>query len=86
MKILKKAEELLFTGKVIKDYGGIDDYQMNLGRFKHSVVLFEKKGQKKIVIMETVTALGGFNKRYFIFDKQTVKKLKDILDDALKTM
>ena len=86
MGFFKKAEELLFTGKTIKDYGVIDEHQAGIGRFKHSVLLTEKQNQKRVIIKETVTAALGANVRYFEFDRIGIQKLKEALEDALTLM
>jgi len=86
MGIFKKVEEALWTGKIIKDYGIIDEHQMGISKFKHSVLLTEKKNQKKIIIKESVTALLAANVRYFEFDRMATQKLKDTLEDALQVM
>ncbi len=83
MGIFKRAEEVLFTGKTIKDYGVIDEHRIGI---RHSVLLTERQNKKRIIIKESVTAFLGASVRYFEFDKMGVQKLKEILEDALTLM
>ncbi|RKY41969.1 MAG: hypothetical protein DRP80_07290 [Candidatus Omnitrophota bacterium] len=86
MGIFKRAEEVLFTGKTIKDYGVIDEHRIGISKFRHSVLLTERQNKKRIIIKESVVASLGASVRYFEFDKMGVRKLKEILEDALILM
>lgn len=80
----KKFADKFYAGNTIKDYGLIDDVQQGISNIKHSVLLSEKEGKRKIFIKEEVYAGLGWGKRYFEFDIDSAQKLRDVLNDALK--
>lgn len=86
MGFFKKAEELLFTGKVIKDFGIVGEFKKSGGTYQHSVLLTEKDGQTGIVIKEKIAALMSARVSYFDFDRESVLRLKETLEDALQMM
>ena len=86
MSVFKKAEEIFFTGKVIKDYGVIQERGLGLGALKNSVTLSEKSGEKKVMIKESAKSFLSVSVRYSEFDKIGAQKLKMALEDALQYM
>ena len=86
MSFLKKAEELLFTGKVIKDYGVVGEHKKSGATHQHSVLLTERKGQTIVIIKEKIASLMSARVSYFDFDRESVLKLKEALEDALQLM
>lgn len=86
MGIFKKIEELLFTGKVIKDYGIICEDSTGCCKRIKTVLLVDRKGQKKIIIRESRKALLAASITYSEFDRTGVQQLRDSLDDALNLM
>ena len=86
MGFLKKAEELLFTGKVIKDYGIVGEFKKSGGTYQHTVLLTEKKGQTGVIIKEKIAAMMSARVSYFEFDRESVLRLKEALEDALQMM
>ncbi len=86
MGFFKKIEETLWTGKIIKDYGVIDEKQMGIVKPKHRVMLTEKNGEKNIIIKESIVAGISAYVKYFRLDKPSAQNLKDAVEDALKSM
>jgi len=84
MGILKKIEGK-FVGRIIKDYGVIDEKNYGIGKFKYSILLTEKDNERRTVIKRTVAAVLAASVEYFIINMDNVQKFRDILDDALKT-
>jgi len=86
MGIFKKAEELLFTGKTIKDYGVVCEDSVGGCRRTKSVLLVERDAKKKIIIKESTKALLGASVTYSEFDRTGAQQLRDALTDALTLM
>jgi len=86
MGIFKKAEELLFTGKIIKDYGVVCEDSSGGCKRTKGVLLVERDGKKKIIIKESTKALLGASVTYSEFDRMGVQQLRDSLNDALSLM
>ena len=81
----KKFGDKLFCGNIIKDYGVIEERQQGITNVKHSLLLTEKDGVRRIMIKEEMSAVLGWNLRYFEFDLGSAQKLRDGLTDALKS-
>jgi len=86
MGFLKKLEEKMFTGKVIKDYGVVGEFKKSGGTFQHSVLLTEMKGEARVVIKEKNSTFTSARVSYFEFDRDDAQRLKDALEDALMMM
>lgn len=86
MSFFKKAEELLFTGKVIKDYGVVGEHKKSGGTYQHIVMLTEKKGQPRLIIKEKIGAFMSARVSYFEFDRDSTLRLKEALEEALQLM
>ncbi len=86
MGFLKRAEELLFTGKVIKDYGVVGEHQKSGSKYQHSVLLTEKNGKTGVIVKEKIAALMCARVSYFEFDRESARRLKEALEDALRLM
>jgi len=85
MKFFKKSKRPNIPGELIKDYGLVNEYRRGLVRFKHNVLLVKEGSQKKIIIKEDATLIGG-EIRILQFDKQGASRLKEALDNALRSM
>jgi len=86
MGFFKRIEETLWTGKIINDYGVIDEKQTGIVKPKLRVMLTEKDGEKNLIIKESIFAGLSAHVKYFKLDKLSTQKLKDALEDALKSM
>ena len=82
-----KAPELdalgkIFIGKIIKEYT-----EMNEGYpIRYNIYLAEKDGEYSIVLRWTnILPDANCEPEYYGFNMENVEKLRDILDDALKT-
>ena len=83
---MSKLEKLLYTGKEAKSYGQLGEVKKTLFRMVYSVFLGEKFNKKRLIIRTKTTSLLNFQFQYVYLDKEAVKKLKEICDDALKKM
>jgi len=86
MSLFKKIEESIWTGKVIKDYGIIDEQRTGISRLRRSVLLTEKGNKRKVIIKQSAAAFICASVNYFEFDRMAVQRLKDALEDALQFM
>ena len=82
--INKKFGDKIFCGNILKDYGVIGESQKGISNVKHSLLLAEKDGVRKVMIKEEMSAVLGWNIRYFEFDMGSALRLRDDLSDALK--
>lgn len=83
MKFFKKLKKAIVSGKIIKDYGVVNEQLKGIARVKHRVLLVEKYGKKRIVIREGSTLIGK-EPRDFEFSRQGAQRLRDSLGDALR--
>ncbi len=83
MKFFKRSKGPKIPGKLIKDYGVVNEHRKGIAMFRHNLLLVEKFGKKKILIRENTTLIGG-EVRHFEFDEQGARRLKDALDDAIR--
>jgi len=79
-------EKALFTGKDAESYGQIGEIRKGWLRMAYSVILGEKFGKKCLIIKTKTTAPLNVNVQYAYLDKEAVKLLIKICDDALKKM
>ena len=49
MGLFSKAEKSIFLGKVIRDFGVLDEHKKGITKFKVSVLFCEKDGKKCLV-------------------------------------
>jgi hypothetical protein len=82
LSIFKHIEELLFTGRTVKDYGVVDESEKFGTDVKQSIILVEKDDEKKLIIKTEYKALFGWSVQYIYFDSDGIKKLKECVDDA----
>ena len=83
MNILEKT---LFTGKDAESYGEIGEIRKGWLRMVYSVMLGEKFGKKCLIIKTKTTAPLSASVQYAYLDKEAVRLLRKICDDALKKM
>jgi len=83
MNILEKT---LFTGKDAESYGEIGEIRKGWLRMVYSVMLGEKFSKKCLIIKTKTTAPLSASVQYAYLDKEAVRLLRKICDDALKKM
>jgi len=79
-------EKTLFTGKDAESYGEIGEIRKGWLRMVYSVMLGEKFGKKCLIIKTKTTAPLSASVQYAYLDKEAVKLLRKICDDALTKM
>jgi len=83
-KIFSSGEKSLFLGKVIRDFGILDEHKKGITKFKVSVFFCEKDGKKFLVSKQTARALVGASVTYHYIYEENLPKLKQAVDDALE--
>ncbi len=86
MGIFKKAENYFFLGKDSKSLGILGEIKKNSFTLIYSTFLGKKFGKKTLVIRQKATGLLGAKMNYFYLDKEAVKKLRVVCDEALKQL
>ena len=86
MGFLKKLEEHFLTGRVLKDYGVVHKHQpFAWWRTEYRVLLTEKKQGRRIIIKQNSGMKREMNLNYFEFDLAGAKRLKEALEDILRS-
>ncbi len=83
MGLFSKAEKSIFLGKVIRDFGILDEHKKGITKFKVSVLFCEKDGKKCLVSKQTARALFGASVTYHYIYEENLPKLKQAVDEAL---
>ncbi len=89
MGIFRKIEELIFTGKIIREWRDVGNYNVGTLRFKYDVLLTEtKKGRQIIIRSRGINFLGALGVRYFHFsrDKNSARKFVNAIQNAFNEM
>ena len=86
MGLFSKAEKSIFLGKVIRDFGILDEHKKGITKFKVSVLFCEKDGKKCLVSKQTARALFGASVTYHYIYEENLPKLKQAVDEALGLM
>ncbi len=81
--IFSRGENLLFLGKVIRDFGILDEPKKGITKFKVSVLFCEKDSKKYLVSKQTARALFGASVTYHYIYEENLPKLKQVVDEAL---
>src|SRR5512139_3526167 len=71
----------IFTGRVIKDFGPLEEKSFLGGKMKKSLLLFERRGKLKIVFKWSGLALFGASVNYFDLKADSLLKLRECLDE-----
>ena len=72
----------LFVGKVIKDFGPLEEHSFGVGKFRKSALLAEKGGELKFALKQSGFAVFGGSVSYFELSIDSLSKLRDFIDDA----
>lgn len=71
----------IFMGRVIRDFGPLEENSFLLGKMKKSLLLVERRGKLKIVFKWSGVALFGANVNYFDLKADSLPKLRECLDE-----
>ena len=71
----------IFMGRVIKDFGPLEEKSFLGGKMKKSLLLVERRGKLKIVFKWPGLALFGASVNYFDLKADSLPKLRECLDE-----
>ena len=71
----------IFMGRVIKDFGPLEEKSFLVGKMKKSLLLVERRGKLKIVFKWSGVALFGASVNYFDLKADSLPKLRECLDE-----
>jgi len=77
MRILDR----IFMGRVVKDFGPLEEKSFLLGKMKKSLLLVERRGKLKIVFKWSGMALFGASVNYFDLQADSLPRLRQCLDE-----
>ena len=83
MGFFTKSKKDVPKGRVVKNYGVLNEHAKGIVRYRHSLLLVEQ-GSRRMVVLEESSPLVGMQNRYFEFDKAGAARLKNALEDVLK--
>jgi hypothetical protein len=71
----------IFMGRVLKDFGVLEEKSFLVGKMKKSLLLVERRGKLKIVFKWSGVALFGASVNYFDLKAESLPKLRQCLDE-----
>ena len=71
----------IFMGRVVRDFGPLEERSFLVGKIKKSLLLVERRGKLKIVFKWSVWALFGASVNYLDFKADSLPKLRQCLDE-----
>jgi hypothetical protein len=71
----------IFMGRVVKDFGVLEEKSFLVGKMKKSLLLVERRGKLKIVFKGSGVALFGASVSYFDLKAESFSKLRVCLDE-----
>jgi hypothetical protein len=74
----------IFMGKVIKDFGTLEEKSFIIGKLKKSMLLVERRGKLKVAFKWSGFALFGASVSYFDLSTESLPKLRQFLDEAVE--
>jgi hypothetical protein len=72
----------IFMGKVIKDFGTLEEKSLIIGKIKKSMLLTERRGKLKIAFKWSGYAIFGASVTYFDLKTETIPKLRQFITEA----
>lgn len=72
----------VLVGKVIKDFGVLEAETRGIAKVTKSVLLVERKGERKIVLKSSSKAVFGAGVQYVDVKMSSLPKLRLMLDEA----
>ena len=71
----------IFMGRVVKDFGVLEEKSFLVGKMKKSLLLVERRGKLKIVFKWSGVALFGASVNYFDLRADSLPKLRQCLEE-----
>jgi hypothetical protein len=71
----------IFMGRVVKDFGVLEEKSFLVGKMKKSLLLVERRGKMKIVFKGSGVALFGASVNYFDLRVDSLPKLRRCLEE-----
>ncbi len=71
----------VFMGRVIKDFGPLEEKSFFIGKMKKSLLLVERRGKLKIVFKWSGVGFFGANVNYFDLTADSLPKLRRYMDE-----
>jgi hypothetical protein len=72
----------IFVGKVIKDFGILEEKSLIIGKIKKSMLLAERRGKLKIVFKWSGYAPFGASVTYFDLKAEIIPQLRQFITEA----
>jgi hypothetical protein len=72
----------IFVGKVIKDFGILEEKSLIIGKIRKSMLLAERRGKLKIVFKWSGYAPFGASVTYFDLKAETIPQLRQLITEA----
>jgi hypothetical protein len=72
----------IFMGKVIKDFGTLEEKSFIIGKIKKSMFLSERRGKLKIVFKWSGYAPFGASVSYYDLKAESIPKLRQLITEA----
>jgi len=72
----------IFLGKVIKDFGVLEETTAGLAKTKKTVLLVHKNGKPKLVLKSSSKAIFGAGVQYIDLNIDAAVRLKQFIDEA----
>jgi hypothetical protein len=72
----------IFVGKVIKDFGILEEKSLIIGKIKKSMLLAERSGKLKIAFKWSGYAPFGASVTYFDLKAESIPKLRQFVIEA----
>ena len=86
MGLWKRIEEKIWTGKVLRDYGPLDEGLYGGAKRKVSAMLTERSDGHRFMIRSSYTFFLSASVSFVELDREAATKLKVALDAALHEM
>ena len=71
----------IFMGRVVKDFGVLEEKSFLVGKMKKSLLLVERRGKLKIIFKWSGVALFGASVNYFDLKADSLSRLRQCLDE-----
>ena len=72
----------IFMGKVIKDFGTLEEKSFIIGKTRKSMLLAERRGKLKIVFKWSGYAPFGASVSYYDLKAESIPKLRQLITEA----
>ena len=72
----------IFMGKVIKDFGTLEEKSFIIGKTRKSMLLTERRGKLKIVFKWSGYAPFGASVSYYDLKAESIPKLRQLITEA----